>query len=146
MKKIEKNINKIFLALIISFLFPLYSFAQFDFNNIIAEDISQMEFPYVVDFPTPDLDESRTPVISTEYKVVVKEWTIMTYINAKNDLEYSGLKDVNEMEQVGSTDKINIVVEIGRMNGQEDGDTHVDGDWTGTRRIYIKNRFSICFF
>ena len=67
----------------------------------------------------------------------VKEWTVMVFINAKNNLELSGLYNVNDMETVGSDDKVNIVVELGRMNGQA-GDTDADGDWTGSRRLYIK--------
>ncbi len=66
-----------------------------------------------------------------------KEWTVMVFINGKNDLEMAGLYNVNEMEKVGSGKDINIVVEQGRMNGQG-GDTHLDGDWTGSRRMLIK--------
>lgn len=61
------------------------------------------------------------------------EWTVMIYVNAKNDLEEYGLKDVNEMEVVGSTTEVNIVVELGRMDGYSDA----DGDWKGSRRYLI---------
>ncbi len=63
-----------------------------------------------------------------------KEWTIMIYINAKNDLEEYGMKDVNEMEMIGSCDKVNIVVELGRMDGFDSS----EGDWTGSRRYLIQ--------
>ena len=43
-----------------------------------------------------------------------KKWTVMVFVNAKNNLESFGLKDVNEMEMVGSDDNINIVAELGR--------------------------------
>lgn len=66
-----------------------------------------------------------------------KEWTVMVFINGKNDLEMAGLYNVNEMEKVGSGDSVNIVVEQGRMKGQG-GDTDLDGDWTGARRMLIK--------
>ncbi len=46
-----------------------------------------------------------------------KEWTVMVYVNAKNNLDKFGLKDVNEMEAAGSTDKVNIVAELGRKSG-----------------------------
>ena len=65
-----------------------------------------------------------------------KEWTVMVYINGKNNLEEAGLYNVNKMELVGSNASLNIVTEEGRMNGQE-GDVHMDGDWTGSRRLYI---------
>jgi hypothetical protein len=51
-----------------------------------------------------------------------KEWTIMVFMNAKNDLSQSALfglsgkwaeKDIAEMKKVGSTDKVNVVVEFG---------------------------------
>lgn len=66
-----------------------------------------------------------------------RELTIMVYINAKSDLEDEGLINVNDMERIGSTKDVNIIVEFGRMNGQE-GDTHADGDWVGIKRYYIK--------
>lgn len=36
------------------------------------------------------------------------EWTVMVFLNGKNNLEKSALRDVNEMEMAGSTDKVNI--------------------------------------
>jgi hypothetical protein len=65
-----------------------------------------------------------------------KEWTVMVFINGKNDLEMAGLYNMNQMEMVGSDANINIVVEYGRMNGQA-GDTAEDGNWTGVRRYFV---------
>ncbi|MCX5788670.1 MAG: clostripain-related cysteine peptidase [Elusimicrobia bacterium] len=62
------------------------------------------------------------------------DWTVMVYVNAKNDLEYFGLKNVNQMEMIGSTDKVKFVVELGRMEGFDES----DGDWTGSRRYLIR--------
>jgi hypothetical protein len=62
------------------------------------------------------------------------EWTIMVFSNAKNDLERFLLSDINEMELIGSTDKVNIVVEVGRMSGYDSS----DGNWTGVRRYLIQ--------
>lgn len=67
-----------------------------------------------------------------------KEWTVMVFINGKNNLEVAGLYNVNQMEKIGSTKDMNIVVEIGRMKGQAAGDTDLDGDWTGSRRLFVK--------
>jgi len=63
----------------------------------------------------------------------LKDWTVMYFINGKNNLESSALMDMNQIELVGTTPRINIAVELGRMNGQE-GDDHSEGDWTGVRR------------
>ena len=38
------------------------------------------------------------------------------------------------MEMIGSTDKVNIVVELGRMDGFDSS----DGDWKGVRRYLVK--------
>jgi len=69
----------------------------------------------------------------TEKRDALKEWTVMVFVNAKNNLESYGLKDVNEMEMVGSTDKVNIIAELGRISGY----SSEDGDWTGCRRLYV---------
>ena len=62
------------------------------------------------------------------------KWTVMVYVNAKNNLEEYGLKDINEMELVGSTPELNIVAELGRINGYSSS----DGDWKGSRRYLVQ--------
>lgn len=47
----------------------------------------------------------------------VKEWTFLVFLNADNNLDQFGVKDVNEMEKIGSNDKMNIVVLLDRENG-----------------------------
>ncbi len=137
MENMKQNINKTIFVLIIFVLFPLVSFAQFDLEEMNSGNIHQVSLPDIGISSPESVAIIRTDDESAVKTKTVKEWTIMTYVNAKNDLEKHGIKDINEMEKVGSTDKINIVVEIGRMNGQED-DTRIDGDWTGTRRLYIQ--------
>ncbi|MBI5243655.1 MAG: hypothetical protein HY922_08235 [Elusimicrobia bacterium] len=73
-------------------------------------------------------------VIAPEKAGAAKAWTIMVYVNAKNNLESFGLADVNEMEAVGSTSKVNVVVELGRL-GSDDGKEPV---WRGHRRYLVK--------
>ncbi len=63
-----------------------------------------------------------------------KDWTVMVYINADNNLESAGVNDLNEMEQVGSSDDVNIVVQIDRTPGYDTSNQ----DWQGTRRYYIE--------
>ena len=41
-----------------------------------------------------------------------KEWTLLIYIAGDNDLARFGLIDINEMEKVGSTDEVDIVVQF----------------------------------
>jgi len=87
------------------------------------------------DVPAPAVSRAAP---QEEERASLKEWTVMVFINGKNDLELAGLYNVNQMEKVGSTSRMNIVVEMGRMNGQAGGDTNLDGDWTGSRRMLIK--------
>ncbi|HAH32955.1 MAG TPA: hypothetical protein DCL44_11650 [Elusimicrobia bacterium] len=101
-----------------------------------------------INFDTPKNGSLKQEIASLELSVPVaapvelkaqsgkvdKEWTIMVFINAKNNLERYGLLDMNEMEKVGSTDKVNVVVELGRMNGYDSS----DGNWIGTRRYLVK--------
>ena len=62
------------------------------------------------------------------------EWTIIVYSAADDEvLEENMWFDVNEMEIVGSTPQVNIVVQMDRYQGAFSG----DGDWTDTRRFLI---------
>jgi hypothetical protein len=98
-------------------------------NTSLQQEISAMEI---------SLPEA-VPAMA-EDKASQKEWTVMVFLNSKNNLEKYGLLDVNEMEKIGSSDKVNIVVEMGRINGYATN----DGDWKTTRRFLIQkdNDFS----
>ncbi|MBI3164916.1 MAG: hypothetical protein IPG44_17540 [Anaerolineales bacterium] len=62
------------------------------------------------------------------------EWTIIVYSAADDgDLEASMWIDINEMELVGSSPQVNIVVQMDRYNGGFDA----DGNWSDTRRYLI---------
>jgi hypothetical protein len=72
------------------------------------------------------------------------EWTVMVYLDADNNLESAGIDDINEMEVVGSTADVNIVVQVDRIpysvldsNNEGYADDTSNGDWTNTRRYYI---------
>ncbi|MFA6433666.1 MAG: clostripain-related cysteine peptidase [Elusimicrobiales bacterium] len=67
---------------------------------------------------------------------VKKDWTIMVFMNGKSNIEPFALNDMNRFETVGSGEKVNIVVELGRARGL-DGDTTADGDWEGVRRYFV---------
>lgn len=61
------------------------------------------------------------------------KWTFMVYLDADNNLESDGIEDFLEMASVGSTDDINIVVQMDRVAGH----TALYGDWEDTRRFLI---------
>jgi len=77
---------------------------------------------------------AETPAAIEPGPAPTAEWTVMVYVNAKNDLEYFGLADLNEMEAAGSTAKVNVVAELGRLGIYDDG----DGGWSGVRRYLVK--------
>ncbi len=109
--------------------------AQNDFN-LNAMTASDIEFPDelnqkgIFDWIKPDNNSDEK---------IEKEWTIMVFMNAKNDLSDSHLlglvgkwavKDIKEMKKVGTTDKVNIVVEHGAAG-------------KGSKRMLIKKKTSI---
>ena len=65
------------------------------------------------------------------------EWTVMVYLAADNNLESAGINDINEMEMVGSTTDVNIVVQVDRIPGYDISNSN----WTNTRRYYITQDF-----
>ena len=47
----------------------------------------------------------------------VKEWTMLVYLNGHNNLDSFGAININQMEQVGSTKDLNIVVQWASSQG-----------------------------
>jgi len=62
-----------------------------------------------------------------------KDWTIMIYLDADNNLDGAGIDDFNEMAEVGSTANVNVVVEIDRVEGGDNS----DNGWTDTKLFYV---------
>ncbi|MBI5743665.1 MAG: hypothetical protein HY952_03875 [Elusimicrobia bacterium] len=88
-------------------------------------------------FNLPGLGMKDLPAQAAEAPAPTRaqaEWTVMVYMNGKNNLEAFGLADVNEMEMVGSSDRLNVVVELARSAGNDIS----DGDWKGSRRFLVK--------
>jgi len=49
--------------------------------------------------------------------MATKDWTIMVFLNADNNLDRFGVSDMNEMEKIGSSSRVNIIVQIDREHG-----------------------------
>jgi len=47
---------------------------------------------------------------------VEREWLVLVYLNGRNDLAQAAIADVNELEMVGSTDKVAVTAELGLLN------------------------------
>lgn len=61
-------------------------------------------------------------------------WTFMVFMNAANDLQTFGPLNMNQMEKVGSTADLNIVVQWKQANCSTCGRP----DWISTRRYYVR--------
>lgn len=47
-----------------------------------------------------------------------REWLVMVFLNGRNNLWSSGVADVNEMETIGSTDKVAVTVQLGLLKDE----------------------------
>ena len=127
-------LKKVILSLAAALISFTSAFSQTDFDRG-AVDFG--ELMSASDFPVPVPEKGLFNWGKDDDKPAeAKEWTVMVYLNGKNDLEVAGLYNVNKMELVGSGNSLNIVAELGRMNGQEN-DVSFDGNWTGSRRYYV---------
>ncbi len=57
------------------------------------------------------------------------EWNFLVYLNGDNNLEMCAISDFNEMEEVGSTQDVNILVLFDRNPSYDSS----NDDWSGTR-------------
>jgi hypothetical protein len=60
-------------------------------------------------------------------------WTFMVYMDGDCDLEESAIDDMNEMEMVGSTGEVNIIVLLDRIPGYDDS----NDDWATTKLFEV---------
>jgi len=82
----------------------------------------------MVTAPSLSNANSNNPLLSG----AKSKWTVMVFVNGKNNLEDSAIFNLHQMEQVGSSGDLKIVAEIGRMDWVDGDDT-----WTaGTRDSY----------
>jgi Clostripain family len=63
------------------------------------------------------------------------EWTIMVFLNAKNNLEPFAFTNFEQMAAVGSTDKVNVLVEFGRPQNHY---SNACGAWSKTLRFRVE--------
>ena len=128
-------IRKIAMSVMAVSMMSSIASAEMDFDRGVS-DIKAQIAAMDVAVPEPQQDKGILDWIFGKPKPEPKaqaEWTIMVFSSAKNDLEPYLLKDLNEMEMIGSTAKVNVVAEVGRIDGYDSS----DGDWKGVRRYYI---------
>jgi hypothetical protein len=85
--------------------------------------------------------KSSLPVSGQAVAAPIPEWTVMVFMDGDNNLELDALQDFEEMAEVGSTDKVNIVVQLDRIGkyavGEQDKDGNLYENWDETLRFYI---------
>lgn len=64
-----------------------------------------------------------------------RQWTVMVFVNADNDLEPFAIRDLNEMEAVPDSDAVTILAQVDRTPGYDAS----NGNWTDTRRLRIQH-------
>ena len=75
-----------------------------------------------------------TTTADTLVSRAVAQWTVMVFMNGDNELEEYGLGDLNEMEQVGSTDQVHLIAQLDRSASFD----RSDDDWRGARRYRVE--------
>ena len=90
---------------------------------------------------------AEVPVPTVQERVAPqKEWTVLVYVSARNNLGNDAIKDVNEMEAAGSTARVNVVAELGRIKCDPPFNPFASvqeaplpqADWTGSRRFLLQ--------
>lgn len=86
----------------------------------------------------------EAPAPGLPARPAAKEWTVLVYVSARNNLCYEAINDVNEMEAAGSTDKVNVVAELARMKCEPPFNPFApafvpppQAEWTGSRRFLL---------
>src|SRR4051812_41764047 len=76
---------------------------------------------------------SMSPVGFASAQPAHAKWTVMVYVAADNNLEPNSIINLMEMAAVGSTQDVNIVVQITRPPTYQG----FYGEWGGTRRFLV---------
>ncbi|MBS2040211.1 hypothetical protein JST97_34810 [bacterium] len=64
-----------------------------------------------------------------------RDWTVLYYLNGNNDLQPDLVRNLIDLEKVGSTDQVTILAQLSRSPQKKP--TRLDGDWTGMRRYEV---------
>ncbi|MCK9475170.1 MAG: clostripain-related cysteine peptidase [Candidatus Muirbacterium halophilum] len=74
---------------------------------------------FMICFAMPYAEEAK-PVDNTDNsEEQIADWTVFVYMCADNDLEPFAFFDLNEMEQIGSSKKLNIIALVDRWDGYD---------------------------
>ena len=105
-------------------------------------NVNELKDLLIVFFQTPagkETDLSKNGKFSGKLlqdiydKAKLEEWTIMIFMNADNNLEGFAVGNINELEQVGSSENVNVIVQLDRSPDYDAS----NGDWSTTKRFYV---------
>lgn len=74
------------------------------------------------------------PIFASAQQPVEKDWNFLVFINGVNNLDYYGAMNINQMEEVGSNEKLNILVQWGSLARPSVDRLHVQKD-SNTSRV-----------
>jgi len=113
--------NKLLFTTLLGLLLVNTGFAQ-NFDASTLNSLKQQANTNVsVPVPTPVPQVDRKLDLSNLFHKKA-DWTIMVFINGKNNLSDYVKEDLNEMEVIGSSKKIHVVAELGQEStSAEDG-------------------------
>jgi hypothetical protein len=87
----------------------------------------------VLNLQLTKLNGAAVNVTITLTRTTRAKWSFLVYLNGANDLQTFGPLNFNQMEKVGSTTDVNIVVQWKQASCSSCGSP----DWTGTRRYFV---------
>ncbi len=82
--------------------------------------------------PNPD-DGLPIPIRTKEEAMRHGAWTVLVYLDGDNDLEQYAIANFNQMEQVGSSADVRVIVQFDRTPGFDS----TNGNWADTRRFLV---------
>ncbi|MEO7794159.1 MAG: clostripain-related cysteine peptidase [Thermoanaerobaculia bacterium] len=95
-----------------------------------ASLVKKQAAPKPKSYPKPVVEKK---LAKSKGAVAERDWTLMYYLDADCNLEPDMLDDMDELESIGSTDNVNILVLLDRTPEHD----RRDGDWANARLLYV---------
>src|SRR3989339_1207603 len=107
------------LAFMLFSVSPVFALDIINFNTNI--DLSAIrEAAANINVPLPSqLQDDNSARTNFATPVQLKEWTVMVFMNGSGNLADWGMEDIRKMGTIGTTDKVNVVVETGLKMGDK---------------------------
>lgn len=112
------------------------SAGKLDLDALAAQ--MQGGFPHAVPLARPEAAPASKPVDLREGLPAMSDWTVMLFLNGRNNLSPAIARNLRQAAAVGSTAKIRIVAQVGQMNDPRAFLEDIDA-WNGTNRYYLPN-------